>query len=332
MRAFWKRGLVLAVISLVLVAGVLALRATTFREVDPANPLARTVNSAPQATDVVVLGASRAATLGFPEIRELVERNTGRSVTVLATDGYGILPNALLLDVLLRKTHPQTVVQVVDTFALLSPRWNEDQLESGNLYAHSPLDDDILEVLKQDPLTSGKTYAYMLGLGGEKGSGEARAAEMRSPVDFDRTHVPNEQLDAHRVAELYGDSRAELIAGYVSRLGGMAQAARGAGSEFLLLFMPVPPHFSARLPEAHYAVIRQIRDMAEQLDLCVLDHMDVLPGEENYYDTDHLNRTGAERYASGLLAELLLPSQGDDEFEDVRMCGFAMDRELQQQE
>src|SRR5690606_5890010 len=118
---------------------------------------------------------------------------------------------------------------------------------------------------------------------------------------FDRTYRPNDRIDDQRVAYLFSDSASELIEGYVGRLAQMAKAAREAGSEFILLQMPVPPRYTSRLPDSHQQVLERVLAMAE--GVCVIDHTEALPGDENYYDTDHLNRTGAERYAAGLLAE-----------------------------
>jgi len=76
--------------------------------------------------------------------------------------------------------------------------------------------------------------------------------------------------------------------------------------------MPAPPRYTSRLPQSHEAVMEQVRQVVEARGLCVIDHTGILQGDENYYDTDHLNRTGAEAYVSGALADVLQATDRPD--------------------
>lgn len=312
MRAFWIRALLFVVIGLLLYLALLAYAETRVRETGERNPFFQIALNAEKGTDVVVLGASHAMPLGFDGIKPLIEQNSGRKLMVLAIEGGGVVPNAVILRALLNKSTPRTVIYVLDTFAFLSPQWNEERLKDSELFARAPLDRAIVDALMEEPSAWRTALSYLSGFDkinrlsnpGVDGS----EAEL---TKFDRTYGPNDRIDDQRVAYLFSDSTSELIEGYVGRLAQMAKAAREAGSEFILLQMPVPPRYTSRLPDSHQQVLERVLAMAEAEGVCVIDHTEALPGDENYYDTDHLNRTGAERYAAGLLAEALLLTPGE---------------------
>ena len=312
MRAFWKRALVFILIGLALYLVLLVIAEMRVRTTGERNPFYQIVTAAPEDADVVILGASHAMPLGFEGITPLLEENASRNVTVLAMEGGGVVPNALMLDALLRKSEPRTIVYVLDTFAFLSHQWNEERLNDSDLYARAPLNGAVLSALIDEPASWRNIPAYLLGF--DKVNRILDPGVDRSEAEltkFDRTYRPNDRIDDQRVAYLFPDAPVELMQGYVHRLAGMAAAAQQAGSEFVLLLMPVPQRYTSRLPESHQAVMEQIGEIAQAQKLCVIDHTEALPDDENYYDTDHLNRTGTERYVTGLLAEALRSPSGD---------------------
>jgi len=311
MRAFWKRALIFVVIGLLLYVGLAAYAEKKMLETSERNPFFQ-ITEAPQETDVVILGASHAMPLGFDAIKPLVEENSGRKLMVLAIEGGGVVPNSVFLKTLLSKSKPRTVVYVLDTFAFLSPQWNEERLNDSELYVHAPFNRDIFDALMEEPSAWRTALSYASGFG--KINRLSNPGVDRSEAEltkFDKTYRPNDRIDDQRVANLFPDAPAELMQGYVDRLGAMAAAAKEAGSEFILLQMPVPPRYTSRLPESHQAVLDRVQATAEAHGVCVIDHTEALPGDENYYDTDHLNRMGAERYAAGLLTEALLLPAGE---------------------
>jgi len=311
MRAFWIRALIFVVIGLLLYVALAAYAERKMLETSERHPFV-TITSAPQETDVVVLGASHAMQLGFDGIQPMVEQNSGRKIMVLAIKDGGVVPNAVILNALLKKSKPRTIVYVLDTFAFLSPRWNEERLNDGDLFVRAPFDRDLIDVLREEPSAWGTMLGYASGFEKIKrlSSADADSADAEL-TKLDQIYQPDDRIDDQRVGYLFSDSSAELMQGYVDRLAAMAQAARQAGSEFILLQMPVPPRYTSRLPEAHYEVLERVQAMAQAAGVCVIDHTEALPGDENYYDTDHLNRLGLERYTAGLLAEALLLPAGE---------------------
>lgn len=311
-RAFWKKALVFILIGLALYLILLAVAEMRVRSIGERNPFYQIVTAAPEDTDVAILGASHAMPLGFEGIKPLLEENAGRKTMVLAIEGGGVVPNALVLDTLLRRSEPRTIVYVIDTFAFLSRQWNEERLNDSELYMRAPLDGAILGAMLSERAAWRNIPAYLFGF--DKVNHILDPGVDRSEAEltkFDRTYRPNDRIDDQRVAYLFPDAPMELMQGYVDRLAGMADAAQQAGSDFVLLLMPVPPRYTARLPESHQAVMEQIGKIAEDRGLCVIDHTEALPGDENYYDTDHLNRTGAEKYVTSFLAKALRSPSGE---------------------
>src|SRR5690606_36592274 len=109
-RPFWKTALVFTLIGLALYLVLLAIAEMRVRATGERNPFFQIATAAPGESDVVILGASHAMPLGFEGIGTLLKERSGRDVMVLAIEGGGVVPNALLLDALLRKTEPRTIV------------------------------------------------------------------------------------------------------------------------------------------------------------------------------------------------------------------------------
>jgi hypothetical protein len=305
-RGFWTNAGIFVAIGAVLYAGLVVLAEMQVRDTGERNPFFQIATLTPEQADVVILGASHAMPLGFEGVDAALEAASGRAVTTLAIEGGGVVPNAVLLDAVLRKVAPQTVVYALDSFVFLSPQWNEERLTDADLYARAPYDGDILAALLAEPAARQALPAYL--------SGFDKANRLLSPgIDrtdaeltrFDRTYRPNDRIDDQRVAYLFPEAPAGLVERYVARLEAMAVEAREAGSDFVLLLMPAPDRYTSRLPEAHDAVMAAVAEVAMRQGLPVVDHTTLLQDDANYYDTDHLNRTGATAYAEGPLADAL---------------------------
>jgi hypothetical protein len=305
-RGFWTNAGIFVAIGAVLYAGLVALAETQVHETGERNPFFQIATLTPEQADVVILGASHAMPLGFEGVDATLEAASGRTVTTLAIEGGGVAPNAVMLDAVLRKAQPRTVVYALDSFVFLSPQWNEERLADADLYARAPYDRDILAALGAEPAARQALPAYLSGF--DKANRLFSPGIDRSDAEltrFDRTYRPNDRIDDQRVAYLFPDAPAGLVERYVARLEAMAVAAREAGSEFVLLLMPAPERYTSRLPEAHEAVMAAVAEVAARHGLPVVDHTALLQDDANYYDTDHLNRTGATAYAEGPLADAL---------------------------
>ncbi len=302
---FLARAALFIAIGLALYILLLILAERQVRATGERNPLFQITALAPDS-DVLVLGASHAMPLGFEGIGAALDEASGRTVTTLAIEGGGIVPAAFLLDTALRRTRPQTVVYVVDSFAFLSRQWNEDRLNDQELFARAPFDGDVLFAAVADAAARPVLPWYLSGF--DKVNRLLWPAPDRSEAEltkFDRTYRENPRIDDQRVAYLFPDAPAELTGRYLARLDAMIGAAQDAGAEVVLLLMPAPTRYRDRLPPAHDAVMAGVAEIAAQRGVTIADHSGLLQADENYYDTDHLNRTGATAYVSGPLAELL---------------------------
>lgn len=307
---FLARAALFVAIGLGLYLLLLVVAEGRVRATGERNPLFQ-IAGLPADSDVLIFGASHAMPLGFEGIGEALDQASGRQVTTLAIEGGGVVPAAFLLDAALRQTRPQTVIYVVDSFAFLSPQWNEDRLADQGLFARAPYDREIFAAVLAEPAARGMLPWYVSGfdkvnwlLFPEPDRSEAELAK------FDRTYRENARIDDQRIAYLFPDAPEGLTATYLARLDRMAASAAEAGADFILLMMPAPPRYRDRLPEGHDRVMAGVAEIAERRGIRIVDHSTLLPGDENYYDTDHLNRTGATAYVAGPLAEVLREGAG----------------------
>lgn len=305
-RPFLRAAAGFVLIGLLLYALIVVVAEVRVRATGERNPFFQIATLPPEAADVIVLGASHAMPLGFEGIDAALEQASGRSVTTLAIEGGGIVPNAVILDALLRRTAPRTVVYALDTFAFLSPQWNEDRIADTELLARAPYDPAILSALLAEPAARPALPAWLSGF--DKANRLFGAGPDRSEAEltkFDRTYRPNDRIDDQRVAYLFPDAPEAVLASNLSRFEDLARAAQATGAQFTILLMPAPPRYTTRLPAAHDNVMAGIRDIAARNDLPIVDHTGLLQDDANYYDTDHLNRTGATAYVTGALASAL---------------------------
>lgn len=305
-RSFWTNVILFVAVGAVLYGGLVAWAETRVRETGERNPFFQIWALEPGETDVVVLGASHAMPLGFEGIDVALEEASGRSVTTLAIEGGGVVPSAVVLDALLRKVKPQTIVYALDSFVFLSPQWNEDRLTDADLYARAPYDGAILAALASEPAARQALPGYLAGF--DKANRLFSPGIDRSDAEltrFDRTYRANDRIDDQRVAYLFPEAPAGLMERYLARLEAMVVAAGEAGSEFVFLLMPLPERYTRRLPDAHGAVMAEIERIASRHGVRIVDHTGLLQDDANYYDTDHLNRSGAMAYVGGALADAL---------------------------
>jgi len=304
-RAFWRRAVLFVAIGLLIYGAFLAIAEYRVRQTGERNPLFRiaTVTAPP---DVVILGASHAMPLGFEEIGPALEAAAGRPVMTLAIEGGGVVPNAFLFSALLRKAAPREVIYVLDSFVFLSPQWNEERLADSGLFARAPYDAAIFGAIMAEPAAWPVLAGYLTGF--DKVNGMLHLDIDRSEAEltrFDRVYRANDQIDSQRIAYLFPAGGDDLVATYVAGIERMIVDAQASGIRFRILLMPAPPRYSERLPASHTRVMSALTEMLERHRIEVIDHSGLLQDDENYYDTDHLNRQGALSYATDMLGPLL---------------------------
>ena len=265
------------------------------------------VATAPQQSyDFVLLGASHAMPLGYGEFNSVLEEASGASVMNLSIEGAGILPNRLVLDYFLQRHEARNVVFFLDSFAFYSPQWNEDRLDS-TLLARAPLDLDLIRTLTRYPWAQDELLPYVSGF--TKINNHDRFAPDRSDAEltkFAKTYRPIPQIDRQRVAYLFPPeiSQSEFQR-YLGEFAGLIDMVEASGGEFIVVKPPTPARYRDALPHEP-AFDAAVTELLAERGAAYYDFSETLPDDANYYDTDHLNRTGVAAFIEEHFAELLL--------------------------
>lgn len=259
----------------------------------------------PTTVDTVILGASHAMPLGYADFNSRLETASGSSVMNLSIEGAGVLPNRLVLDYFFRRHQARQVVFFVDSFAFYSRQWNEDRLDSAML-ARAPFDVDLAATLASYPWAQGQLLPYLSGF--TKINNEDRFAPDRSDAElnkFTKTYRPVPQIDRQRVAYLFPPEISQTaLDRYLGELESLADLVEAHGATLLLVKPPTPPRYRDALPE-EAAFDARLAEIIERRGLTYRDFSTVLEGDENYYDTDHLNSTGVEAFIQAGFADFL---------------------------
>ncbi len=262
-------------------------------------------STAPTTVDTVILGASHAMPLGYGDFNDRLKAATGGSVMNLSIEGGGILPAQLVLDYFFKRHTARQVVFFVDSFAFYSRQWNEDRPDSA-MFARAPLDFDLATTLISYPWAREELLPYLSGF--TKINNAERFAVDRSDAElskFSQTYRPIPQIDRQRVAYLFPPeiSQAEFQR-YLGAFENLATMVKEQDATLILVKPPTPARYRDALPDEP-AFDAAIAAMANRLGLTYRDFSTLLPGEENYYDTDHLNATGVENFIAMGFADLL---------------------------
>ncbi|MCL4186847.1 MAG: hypothetical protein KJZ85_04510 [Rhodobacteraceae bacterium] len=251
------------------------------------------------------LGASHAMPLGYGDTRALLEAESGASLINLSVEGGGVLPADLLLDYYLSGHTADRVVLFLDSFTFYSDQWNEVRLADPDLFRRAPLDQALAAALFRSPAARPMLPWYLSGF--HKINNKKRYAPdvAEAEARFDRAYRPNPQIDRRRVEYLYpGQPDAAVLARYLDALGGLIARAQSAGARVILLKPPVPDRYRALLPYED-AFDEAVASFLAGRDVEVRDLSRAVPGDEFYYDSDHLNRAGMAAFAAaGLVAVL----------------------------
>lgn len=263
----------------------------------------------PGALDTVILGASHAMPLGYDDFNARLEAASGGSVLNLSIEGGGILPNRLVLDYFFKRHEARQVVFFLDSFAFYSSQWNEDRPDNA-MFARAPLDLDLAAAIASYPWARAQILPYLSGF--TKINNAERYAVDKSDAElnkFAKTYRPIPQIDQQRVAYLFPPEIApDEFRRYLREFEALADMVAGHGAKLLLVKPPTPARYRDALPD-ELAFDAAIAALVARKGLAYADFSTLLPGDENYYDTDHLNAAGVERLIEGGFAKLLAQGQ-----------------------
>lgn len=255
--------------------------------------------------DVVILGASHAMPLGYGEMEGTLEETSGRSIMNLSVEGGGVLPAHLLLDYYLEEHSTDRVLVFIDSFTFLSPQWNETRVQDPDLFRRAPLDPALAAALWRNDFARPMLPWYLSGFHKVNDDARFEADMAEGEAKFDSTYRPIAQIDRRRVEYLYPpELDREALATYLGAFDELIARAEAAGASVVALKPPTPDRYRDLLPyEAEFDAA--LGGFLERRGVMLRDFSESVEGDEFYYDTDHLNRAGVERFAEVGLAELL---------------------------
>jgi hypothetical protein len=255
--------------------------------------------------DTVILGASHAMPLGYSEMTEKLEDQSGTSIINLSIEGGGIVPARFLLDYFLAGHRAGQVVVFLDSFVYYSPQWNEDRLNDPALFRRAPLDLTLAAHMWRNRSTRGLIPGYLSGF--HKINDEERFVTdlPEGESKADRVYRPIPQIDRQRIAYLYPpEIDREVLARYLDALGLLIERAEATGADVTLVKPPTPPRYRDALPDEP-AFDEAIALLVEARDVAYHDLSQSIPEDEYYYDTDHLNRDGVSRFVEQDFLDIL---------------------------
>lgn len=293
-------------IGLLLYGALYALAETRVRASGETNRFFQIAMTPPQRFDHVILGASHAMPLSYGEMEAQIEQASGASIMNLSNEGAGPLVNAFVLDHFLRRHEAENVLYVVDSFAFNSPQWNEERIADSALFRRAPLDMGLIATFADHSWAWKALPEYLSGFA--KINALYRLGPDQTDAEltkFDRTWRASERIDSQRIAYLYDVEDAEAMTErYLAEFQALIERVQATGASFTALKVPTPPRYRDRLP-GEAAFDARLAAVIEEAGARLVDHSELLPGDENYYDTDHLNRTGVAAYAEAAFVELL---------------------------
>ncbi|MEC7760652.1 MAG: hypothetical protein VX874_01915 [Pseudomonadota bacterium] len=260
----------------------------------------------PQTFDHVILGASHAMPLSYGGLEATAEAATDRTILNLSNEGAGPMVNGFVYDYFARKHAARHVIYVLDSFAFNAATWNEERIEDRDLFVRAPFDPALVATFMGAPWAWGVFPDYLTGF--SKINGLYRLGVDRTDAEltrFDTAWRANERIDAQRIKYLYDVPDAEAAtARYLAAFDALLGRIEATGATITVLKLPTPPRYRDNLP-GEPAFDAQVNALLEGRGIAFVDHSTLLPGDENYYDTDHLNRTGVEAYLDDAFLDLL---------------------------
>ncbi len=269
------------------------------------SPLFRIATTA-QDHDIVILGASHALPLDFEDMNATLETATGASILNLAVEGGGIVPSRFMLEAYLAKHQTKTVVYVLDSFVFTSRQWNEERINDPKLLKRAPFDWVILSQLARTPAARDLIPGYVTGFYKINDADRfKRDVSDNDGAAFARTYRANNLIDRQRLAYLYPKQVDEtLSARYFEEFRAFAKDMRDRGLALIVVRTPLPARVLTRISgEADFNA--KIASILGEYGFALHDFSSVTNDDANYYDTDHLNRTGVTAFANEHLIPLL---------------------------
>lgn len=275
------------------------------------NPFQR-IATAPERVDWIILGASHALPLGFADMPQVIGDRTGQGTLILAVTGGGPVLMRVIAERWFVDHQAGGVLIVLDSFAFADRRWNEDRLADSDVLPKIPADRATVAALAA-AVPRGLPWqtwvAYASGFARINDRSRFAQDGWEAEAKFDTAPRPNAAATRARVQFLYpGPPDPGAVGRGLADLQALIQLARAKGARVVIVRPPLPEAFLQALPGLPEFETR-LAALAADTGVPVRDFSAVLPEARNYFDTDHLNRTGVLRWLDAGLAGLIA---GDD--------------------
>ncbi|MHA7827558.1 MAG: hypothetical protein ACX93P_08355 [Roseovarius sp.] len=299
-----------AVILLLLYAGMAIIAEVTVGRADRETAFQKLLVLRGEQVDWVVLGASHALPLAFGDVPERLRADTGQSMAVLAEIGAGPVYTRFVFRQALQDIGPDQLLYVVDSFAVASPRWNEERISDRKLLRKTPLRATTAALLfgvvirqSSDPAA---LVDYLTAFSKLNRPDRFSQEGWRGAADFDREVRLSRNAVQNRIDYLYPESANEAArARYLDILIALFEESQAAGVQVVAVKLPLPDAFREALPD-EAAFDAALRARLDPLDIPFHDLSHELSDPDNFFDTDHLNRRGVDALYTGYLKDLLV--------------------------
>ncbi len=308
-----KRRLIGFFLVFVLLYAGAAIRAEfTVGRVGQETAFQRLLQARGQTYDWVILGASHALPLDYGGVPDRLEADTGQSAIVLADTGAGPVFNRFVFDQARKDIKINNLLYIVDSFVVLSSEWNEDRITDRKLLRKTPLRAStaslMLDYVVQEGVDPRGLLDYLTCFSKLNDPARFSAQDWRGAENFDRKARPSRYAVQQRIDYLYPqDDDPEMADRYLDALERMFRTAQAEGIRVLVLKMPLTDAFRKALPDEP-SFDQALKQRIAPLGIDYLDFSEVLPDASLYFDTDHLNRQGVERFYDAYLRDALAPA------------------------
>jgi hypothetical protein len=310
MKTLARSALAFIAIGLALYAGVYALAERLLYTTGKSNPLFKIETSTRSDYDWVILDASHAMPLDFADFNATMQRETNLAIINLASTGSGPLYNRFVLEHFLRQHRARHLLYIVDSFSFWSKEWNEDRFADAKLLRRTPftwtIARSLIDYSRHESVSALTVADYMTGFSKINNRERFQRDQWEAEAQFDRVYRPSPSVLKKRIEYLYPPPVSqEPLNRYMAAFAGLIALAQQQGMDVVLIEAPVPAQFSTAKP-ADPAFTAAIARLVAERGLAFHDFSTALPEPRDYFDTDHLNRTGVTEFFERHLRPILL--------------------------
>jgi hypothetical protein len=278
------------------------------------NPFYKIQTATEAPIDWVILGASHAMPLDFADFNTLMERQTGLRILNLAAPGAGPLYNRFVFDAFQRRHRAAGLLYVADSFAFYAPTWNEERFADAKLLRRTPIEPAnaliLFDYVRREAVDPRAFLDYVSGFSKINNRERFERDVWEGEAQFERAYRTSGSAIAKRIAYLYPEQTAQAaLERYLGTLDAIIALARETNMRVVVVKMPVPAQFRAKLPDEAAFDAALARALAAR-GVALRDFSQAIDEPRLYFDTDHLNRLGLTQFFERDLKPLLLSPGG----------------------